>query len=74
MTECRYEKPIETFDHGFRPEDWFEVDVLKHGRQALVDVNDKLGKINFTLNFTLLFKKKKQSNVKPKIMLFRTGL
>ncbi|KAJ8675420.1 hypothetical protein QAD02_011206 [Eretmocerus hayati] len=43
MTECRYTKPIETFDHGFRPEEWFEVDVLKHGRKALEDVNTKLG-------------------------------
>ncbi|XP_001605732.2 phosphoribosylformylglycinamidine synthase [Nasonia vitripennis] len=43
MTECRYTKPIETFDHGFRPEEWFEVDVLKHGRKALEDVNSKLG-------------------------------
>ena len=43
MTESRYVKPIETFDHGFRPEKWFEVDVLKHGRKALEDVNSKLG-------------------------------
>ncbi|XP_014208739.1 phosphoribosylformylglycinamidine synthase [Copidosoma floridanum] len=43
MTECRYVKPIETFDHGFRPEEWFEVNVLKHGRKALEDVNAKLG-------------------------------
>lgn len=43
MTECRYLKPIETFDHGFRPEEWFEVDVMKHGRKALEEVNNKLG-------------------------------
>ncbi|XP_054001967.1 phosphoribosylformylglycinamidine synthase [Hylaeus anthracinus] len=43
MTECRYTKPIETFDHGFRPEKWFEVDVLTDGRKALEEVNLKLG-------------------------------
>ncbi|XP_036143975.1 phosphoribosylformylglycinamidine synthase isoform X3 [Monomorium pharaonis] len=43
MTECRYIKPIETFDHGFRPEKWFEVDVMKKGRRALEEVNHKLG-------------------------------
>lgn len=35
--------PIETFDHGFRPEPWFEVDILQNGRKALEDVNSKLG-------------------------------
>ncbi|XP_074095633.1 phosphoribosylformylglycinamidine synthase [Cotesia typhae] len=43
MTECRYRSPIETFDHGFRPEPWFEVDILQNGRKALEDVNSKLG-------------------------------
>jgi phosphoribosylformylglycinamidine synthase len=43
MTECQYTKPIETFDHGFRPEKWFEIDVIKYGKKALEDVNLKLG-------------------------------
>ncbi|KYN43813.1 Phosphoribosylformylglycinamidine synthase [Trachymyrmex septentrionalis] len=43
MTECRYMRPIETFDHGFRPEKWFEVDIIKKGRSALEEVNFKLG-------------------------------
>lgn len=43
MTECRYMKPIETFDHGFRPENWFEVNILEEGRTALEKVNSKLG-------------------------------
>lgn len=43
MTEHKYMKPIKTFDHGFRPENWFEVDVLKEGRIALEKVNSKLG-------------------------------
>ena len=46
MTECRYMKPLETFDHGFRPEGWFEVDILNHGRKALEEVNSKLGIIS----------------------------
>lgn len=44
MTECRYLKPIETFDHGIKPKGWFEVDILKRGRKALEDVNSELGK------------------------------
>lgn len=43
MTECQYVKPIETFDHGFRPEKWFEVDVIGKGRKALEEVNLNLG-------------------------------
>ncbi|XP_034937148.1 phosphoribosylformylglycinamidine synthase [Chelonus insularis] len=43
MTECRYLKPLETFDHGFKPENWYEVDILKHGRQALEQVSATLG-------------------------------
>ncbi|KAG7197412.1 hypothetical protein KM043_013274 [Ampulex compressa] len=43
MTECRYMTPIESFDHGYKPEKWFEVDILKDGRKALESVNSKLG-------------------------------
>lgn len=43
MTECRYEKPVETFDHGFKPEKWFTVDVMKKGKKALEEINTKLG-------------------------------
>ncbi|RLU21996.1 hypothetical protein DMN91_006375 [Ooceraea biroi] len=43
MTESRYVKHIETFDHGFRPEKWFEVDIIGKGRKALEEVNLKLG-------------------------------
>lgn len=65
MTECRYLKPIETFDHGFRPGKWFEVDVLKYGRSALEDVNTKLGLAfdNWDLEFyTELFQSKLKRN------------
>jgi len=53
MTECRYLKPIETFDHGFRPEKWFEVDIIRKGRKALEEVNLKLGKhlLNYNMEF-----------------------
>ncbi|XP_063979730.1 phosphoribosylformylglycinamidine synthase [Diachasmimorpha longicaudata] len=43
MTECRYLKPLESFDHGFRPDNWFEVDIMQKGRPALENVNSKLG-------------------------------
>ncbi|XP_076642903.1 phosphoribosylformylglycinamidine synthase isoform X1 [Halictus rubicundus] len=65
MTECRYTKPIETFDHGFRPEEWFEVDILKGGREALEEVNSKLGLAfdNWDLDFyTDLFLNKLKRN------------
>ena len=65
MTECRYTKAIETFDHGFRPEKWFEVDVLRGGRKALEEVNSKLGLAfdNWDLDFyTDLFLNKLKRN------------
>nr|XP_031826710.1 phosphoribosylformylglycinamidine synthase [Nomia melanderi] len=65
MTQCRYMKPIETFDHGFRPENWFEVDILKSGRKALEEVNLKLGLAfdNWDLDFytDLFFSKLKRN-------------
>ncbi|XP_043249233.1 phosphoribosylformylglycinamidine synthase [Colletes gigas] len=65
MTECRYSVPIESFDHGFRPEKWFEVDVLKGGRKSLEEVNVKLGLAfdDWDLNFyTDLFLNKLKRN------------
>lgn len=43
MTHCRYITPIESFELGITPEDWYEVDVISEGRQALEDVNSHLG-------------------------------
>lgn len=43
MTQCEYVKPLESFDLGIVPEKWFEVDILKEGRKALENVNQKLG-------------------------------
>lgn len=65
MTEYKYMKPIKTFDHGFRPENWFEIDVLKEGRIALEKVNSKLGLAfdNWDLDFyTDLFLNKLKRN------------
>ncbi|XP_076754672.1 phosphoribosylformylglycinamidine synthase [Xylocopa sonorina] len=65
MTECRYTKPIQTFDHGFRPEKWFEVDILQEGRMALEKVNMQLGLAfdNWDLDFyTDLFLNKLKRN------------
>lgn len=43
MTQCEYEKPLKGFDLGIVPEDWFEVDVMNKGKEALREVNEKLG-------------------------------
>ncbi|KAJ1521156.1 hypothetical protein ONE63_002851 [Megalurothrips usitatus] len=65
MTECRYEKPLESFSLGVKPADWFEVDVMSKGRAALEEVNSKLGLAfdNWDLDFyTNLFKDKLKRN------------
>ncbi|KAF4520706.1 hypothetical protein B566_EDAN012493 [Ephemera danica] len=43
MTQCRYVKPLSSFELGVTPEPWFRVDVMSKGRQALEEVNSKLG-------------------------------
>lgn len=44
MTECRYLKPLASFDLEVKPQPWFEVDVLGKGQKALVEVDKALGK------------------------------
>lgn len=57
MTHCRYITPIESFELGIIPEDWYEVDVLSAGRLALEDVNSHLGmyRLAWLLSIKLLF-------------------
>ena len=43
MTQCRYLKPLVTFEQHARPEDVFEVDVMGQGRSALERANKELG-------------------------------
>ncbi|XP_011500809.1 PREDICTED: phosphoribosylformylglycinamidine synthase [Ceratosolen solmsi marchali] len=65
MTECRYTNPIETFDHGYRPEKWYEIDINKLGKKALEDANLKLGLSfdNWDLDFyTYIFSNKLKRN------------
>lgn len=65
MTQCRYDKPLESFDLGVAPAPWFEVDVMKKGRPALEEVNTKLGLAfdNWDLDFyTNLFRDKLKRN------------
>ncbi|XP_026272194.1 phosphoribosylformylglycinamidine synthase [Frankliniella occidentalis] len=65
MTECRYDKPLESFNLGVSPAPWFEVDVMGKGREALEEVNSKLGLAfdNWDLDFyTNLFKDKLKRN------------
>ncbi|XP_069680466.1 phosphoribosylformylglycinamidine synthase isoform X2 [Periplaneta americana] len=65
MTQCRYNKPIESFELGITPEEWYEVDVLSDGRKALEKVNSHLGLAfdDWDLDFyTDLFKNKLKRN------------
>lgn len=43
MTECAYETPITSFDHGMKPKPWYFVDVLNEGAKALEKINTDLG-------------------------------
>ncbi|XP_068701529.1 phosphoribosylformylglycinamidine synthase-like [Montipora foliosa] len=43
MTECRYEKPLTSFEINVQTEECYEVDVLNEGRPALEKVNRHLG-------------------------------
>jgi hypothetical protein len=43
MTECRYLKPLASFDLDVKPQPWFEVDVLGSGQKALAEVDKALG-------------------------------
>lgn len=43
MTQTQYSEPLKSFDLGIIPEKWFEVNVMGQGRNALENVNQKLG-------------------------------
>lgn len=43
MTECRYEKPLASFEIDVRPESCYEVNVMTENRAALEKVNRDLG-------------------------------
>ena len=43
MTETRYEAPLSDFNHGIKPEDWYQVDIFQQGKSALEKVNSHLG-------------------------------
>lgn len=43
MTQCRYLKPLTSFDISGSAEDWYEVDVIGNGRAALEKANKDLG-------------------------------
>ncbi|EDO49597.1 predicted protein [Nematostella vectensis] len=61
MTQCRYTKPITTFEIDFHPEPCYDVDVMEGGRGALEKVNKDLGLAfdEWDLNYyTKLFKEK----------------
>uniref|UniRef100_A0A0A9YYE3 Phosphoribosylformylglycinamidine synthase n=2 Tax=Lygus hesperus TaxID=30085 RepID=A0A0A9YYE3_LYGHE len=65
MTECEYQRPISSFNHGIVPDKWGIVDVMRQGRAALEGVNDRLGLAldDWDLNYyTKLFVDKLQRN------------
>ena len=43
MTECVYEEPLRSFEHGLRPEPVEIVPLLEEGRKALEELNNRLG-------------------------------
>lgn len=43
MTEIVYKMPLESFEIQSNKENWYEVDVLKRGIEAMAEVNEKLG-------------------------------
>ncbi|CAL1270868.1 unnamed protein product [Larinioides sclopetarius] len=43
MTECIYNKPLESFSVDVKPVPWEEVDILGKGRAALEEVSNNLG-------------------------------
>lgn len=43
MTECVYEKPLETFGTGIAPEKVYSVPLIEKGSKALEEINQKMG-------------------------------
>lgn len=65
MTECVYESPIASFNHGIKPCNWGIVDVLGKKRAALEEANVNLGLAldDWDLNYyTTLFAEKLKRN------------
>lgn len=61
MTQCRYLKPLKTFDLNTKSESVFDVDILHSGRSALEKANTELGLAfdDWDLDYyTRLFKEK----------------
>jgi phosphoribosylformylglycinamidine synthase len=44
MTQCRYLKPVETFELDIHSEPVYDVDIIGKGRSALEKANKDLGK------------------------------
>ena len=43
MTECEYKESLETFDIEVKPDECYEIDVMKNGQKALIKANKDLG-------------------------------
>lgn len=44
MTEQEYIKPLESFSQEVKPQKWWEVDVLRDGKKALLETSNAMGK------------------------------
>jgi len=43
MTECLYDKPLESFETGIVPEKVYEIPLIENGISALREINEKMG-------------------------------
>lgn len=51
MTETVYTSPLKSFEIQETKENWYEVDVLSRGIEAMAEVNTKLGWYIFKFHF-----------------------
>lgn len=47
MTQCRYQKPVESFKLENKAEEIYEVDIMEDGREALERANIEMGNISW---------------------------
>ncbi|KAG0714982.1 Phosphoribosylformylglycinamidine synthase [Chionoecetes opilio] len=65
MTQQEYTKPLDSFTLKVKPEDWVEVDLLGGGKEALQEINKKMGLAfdDWDVDYyTELFRKKAKRN------------
>uniref|UniRef100_A0A915KCY2 Phosphoribosylformylglycinamidine synthase n=1 Tax=Romanomermis culicivorax TaxID=13658 RepID=A0A915KCY2_ROMCU len=43
MTDCRYDAPLNSFDIEITDRSFFEINIMKNGKAALIDANERFG-------------------------------